>query len=192
MTRAIIFDFFGVICPDLYWYFLGKHVKNLESKRDFFQNLSNQHDKGVLPKQEFIRAISENTGVDEKNVLAEMNGAAIVDLELTNLIRALKENYKIGVLSNSGVYFIDKIFQENNLKGLFDSIIVSERVGVIKPQPEIFKIILDELEVSAGEVLFIDDRERNTVAAQKLGIKSFVYTTLEKLKRDLVKENIKI
>lgn len=171
MVKAIIFDFFGVICPDLYWYFLGKHVSDLESKRDFFQDLSNQHDSGTLAKQEFIKAISKNTGVAQETVLAEMNGAAVVDFELIDFIKELKENYKIGVLSNSGVYFIDKIFEENNLKDLFDSVIVSERVGVIKPQPEIFKIILGDLEVDADEAVFVDDRESNTTAAEKLGIK---------------------
>jgi len=192
VTRAIIFDFFGVICPDLYWYFLSKHVKDLESKRDFFQNLSDQHDRGILPKQEFIKEISENTGVEPATVLEEMNVAAVVDLELVEFIKKLRKKYKVGMLSNSGVYFIDKIFQENGLKNLFDSVVVSERVGFIKPDPRIFEVVSRELGINPEETVFIDDRQSNTDAAEKLGIKGIVYTGVDKLKDDLLKEGIKI
>lgn len=190
MVKAIIFDFFGVICPDLYWTWLRKQVPNLENQRDYFQKLSDELDLGEISPDEFIQTLGEKTGVAKKDVLDQLFEVLVINKPLVSLIGDLKKNYKIGLLSNSNSHFINQILTENNLDGLFDSKIISEKVGFIKPQPEIFQIALDSLEVKPEEAIFVDDREVHVQAASKLGIKGLIYTTVEKLKENLKDNNV--
>ena len=53
---------------------------------------------------------------------------------------------------------------------LFDGIVVSGDEGVIKPDPRIFRILLERYDVAAGDAVFIDDVPANAAAAATLGI----------------------
>ncbi len=190
MTKAIIFDFFGVICPDLYWGWLRKQIPNLENQRKYFQELSNQFDLGKLSTTQLIKTLSDKTPVEENKVIPFIEQSVQIDTEVVDLIKSLKRNYKIGLLSNSNSEFIEGILKDHNLNDLFDSIVISQKVGFIKPQKEIFEIALKDLDAEASEVLFIDDRESNTSAGEKLGIKGILYRDSTLLKQDLKRQGI--
>lgn len=51
----------------------------------------------------------------------------------------------------------------------------SFNLGLLKPDVAIYKMVLKELGVQAEEVIFIDDKKRNTDAAESVGIKSIVF-----------------
>ncbi len=59
-----------------------------------------------------------------------------------------------------------------------------------KPKPKAFKKSLDLAGAKTNEAMFIDDRKKNVDAANELGIRSFLYTSLEQLKQDLKKSGI--
>lgn len=190
MIKSIIFDFFGVICPDLYWTWLKVRVPDLESQRDYFQKLSDRLDLGEISPEEFIKTLSEKTDVVEKDVVPQMFEALVIDEPLISLIKELKKTYKIGLLSNSNSHFIDQILTEHNLGDLFDAKIISEKVGFIKPQPEIFKIALDQLNSKPEEAIFVDDREGHAKAAEKVGIEGLVFKDAKILREELKQQGI--
>ncbi len=190
MIKAIIFDFFGVICPDLYWGWLRKQIPDLENQRGYFQELSDQFDLGKLSTTALIRILSEKTSVKEEKVIPFIEQSVQIDTEVVEVIKSLKRNYKIGLLSNSNTEFIEGILKDHNLNDLFDSIVISQKVGFIKPQREIFEIALKELNVEASEVLFVDDRESNTSAGEKLGIRGILYRGANTLKEELKHQEI--
>jgi FMN phosphatase YigB (HAD superfamily) len=68
----------------------------------------------------------------------------------------------------------------------------SAEVKLVKPHPAIYQHTLQGLGVSAAEALFVDDRERNTTAAQALGIRAIQYHTIEQLRDDLQKLNFPV
>ena len=70
--------------------------------------------------------------------------------------------------------------QKFDLFKSFDQIIFSCDVGLRKPDPRIYEITLQKLKRDAGECVFIDDKKRNTDAAEKLGMKSFVFEETSK------------
>lgn len=84
-----------------------------------------------------------------------------------------KENYKLAIISNGF-----GTFQMNNIKALkienyFDSIIISENVGIKKPNPNIFLQGLSVLNVSPHESIFVGDHPENDIhAPSKLGLKT--------------------
>jgi len=68
----------------------------------------------------------------------------------------------------------------------FDGIVVSGDEGVIKPDPRIFRILLDRYRVAADEAVFIDDNPKNAQAASALGIHGIHFQSPAQLRRELV------
>ncbi len=68
---------------------------------------------------------------------------------------------------------------------LFEDIIVSGRVGLCKPEPEIYELASRRFGYSANEILFIDDREENLEPAAKLGWTTHHFRTPEALTQSL-------
>jgi len=68
---------------------------------------------------------------------------------------------------------------------LFDGILVSGEVGLAKPNPAIFRLLLDRYGLRADECLFIDDVPANIAAAEGLGIASHLFRSAERLADDL-------
>ena len=59
------------------------------------------------------------------------------------------------------------------------------RVHLAKPDPPIFETVLRHLEVASEEVLFIDDRDENTLAARHLGWRTITFSSATALAREL-------
>lgn len=89
------------------------------------------------------------------------------------VIPKLKEKYKLGIVSDAWPSLLD-VYANKNLDGYFDCIVISSILGVTKPNPKMYQIALNELNLSPHEVIFIDDNLQNCKGAMKLGIKSIL------------------
>jgi putative hydrolase of the HAD superfamily len=67
----------------------------------------------------------------------------------------------------------------------FDHRYYSCRLGVAKPDPEAFRLVISDLGAEPGEVLFIDDRAENTRTARDLGMRTITFTSASDLDREL-------
>ena len=72
----------------------------------------------------------------------------------------------------------------------FDGVVVSGRVGMIKPNRDIFDCLLRTYDRRAEDVLFIDDHEPNVVAARSYGIRSHHFTSPAALRAELAHEGL--
>jgi epoxide hydrolase-like predicted phosphatase len=108
-----------------------------------------------------------------------------VDQELVSLIRELRGHYKIGLLSNAPDKLDTWLDQEWGIKDLFDAIVYSAKVGMVKPDPRMFRLILQQLDVTPPEALFIDDYLPNIDAAQALGMHVIRFSTTQALQDEL-------
>jgi 2-haloacid dehalogenase len=72
----------------------------------------------------------------------------------------------------------------------FKGILVSGDVGLKKPDPEIYKLLLDRYGLEANTCVFIDDRNENVKAASALGFSGIVFKNHTQLSKDLKKLNI--
>jgi HAD superfamily hydrolase (TIGR01509 family) len=92
--------------------------------------------------------------------------------ETVNLIKELKEHgYKIYVLSNFCSESFNLIRERNpEFFALFDGIVISADIGMIKPDPNIYHHILTTHNIDPKMACFIDDQKVNLEAAQKFGI----------------------
>ena len=88
---------------------------------------------------------------------------------MQELVRKLKSRgYCVYYLSNIPEDVLD-FLTERDLKGLFDGGVASCDVHINKPDPRIYKALLDKYQLKAGESVFIDDRLENVQAAFRLG-----------------------
>ena len=68
----------------------------------------------------------------------------------------------------------------------FRGILVSGEVGVIKPDPRIFALLIERFAVEPQRTVYIDDVEANVAAARPFGIHAIHFTTPAKLREELV------
>ncbi len=88
------------------------------------------------------------------------------------LLRCLKPVYRLGVISN---FYgnVAALCREASLADSLDVILDSATVGISKPDPEIFRIALRELNLVAAQAFFVGDSyERDIAPARKLGMKT--------------------
>jgi len=178
---TFIFDCFGVICgPILFkWYDAHKErtgfvdEKLLDTLREF--DLGNISEDGMVDY--FLAYQGVNSTKEE--LREELDGYFKLDHTLLGVIKVLKgKGFKTMMLSNANHTFFDrKVYPENpGFKELFDEIVISSSVKMVKPNADIFLHALEKIGSKPEESIFIDDNKANTEAAEKLGMKGYVYT----------------
>lgn len=70
----------------------------------------------------------------------------------------------------------------------FDGVVVSGRVRMVKPEPEIFEYLMRTYALSPADIFFIDDHQPNIVAARSLGIRSHHFRSATSLREELARE----
>jgi 2-haloacid dehalogenase len=68
----------------------------------------------------------------------------------------------------------------------FDGLLVSGQERVTKPDPAIFRLLVDRFGLDPAATVFVDDAEANVAAARRLGIDAIRFTGPEDLRRELV------
>jgi epoxide hydrolase-like predicted phosphatase len=93
------------------------------------------------------------------------------------LVRKLKAQYQVGILSNTNEIHIDAVYAQlqsqhgmDNFDPLFDWVFYSHEMGLAKPNQDIYQQLLLELGTTANRVLFFDDLKANVDGATSLGI----------------------
>ena len=96
-----------------------------------------------------------------------------------------KKGYPLYGLSNWGTETFSMVRHEFDFLNLFDEIILSGEVKLIKPEPEIFELCLQKIGKPANQCLFIDDSEANIITAQRLGFDTVHFVSPEHLENEL-------
>ncbi len=90
------------------------------------------------------------------------------------------------ILSNMGDSVLENIQREFLWIADFDVLVWSFQLSLAKPDPAIYRHALQQLGTRPEETLFLDDKRVNIEAAQALGIKAIEFTTVDRLRDDLV------
>ena len=87
----------------------------------------------------------------------------------TELVRRLKEDYRVGCLSNTSPFHMEKVRRQSNLLDGLDDCFLSYEMGAVKPGKEIYEMVLQQVNLPANEILFLDDNKINVDTAEALG-----------------------
>jgi len=90
------------------------------------------------------------------------------------------------ILSNMGDNVLANIQREFLWIHQFDVLVWSFQLLLAKPDPAIYHHVLAQLNIRPEEALFLDDKLVNVEAAQALGMKSIQFSTVDRLRADLI------
>lgn len=186
MIKAVIFDYFGVICSDYYWSLANKDNNDWENNAEFL-NLANRVNLGSIHWQEFITYVANKVNKKPSEVENMYQKEGINPRVITLIKQLQKHGYKTGLLTNAHHEFLVPVLKSTGIDHLFNAVIISSKVGLIKPDLRIFELMLEKLNIRPDETIFIDDIIRNVEAANNIGIKGIHYQNYQQLKIELDK-----
>ena len=183
MIKAIIFDCFGVLVTEAWGPFSETAFeKGTETYKEAVDAMKAAN-LGFTSHSEFRSRLSQLSGLSLNEVSARLDGS-VLDERMLELIRRYKPKYKVGMLSNISPDRLQTFFSPEQL-ALFDALALSYEIRVMKPYPEAYEIAAAKLGVLPEECIFVDDIERNTTAAEELGMKAIVFKDFTQFEQEL-------
>ena len=148
-------------------------------KTIFQSGLWERLDLGTITREELVLKVVSMIGRVYQKKVEEViwNWPSYIDIyrEVFPVLSELKKKgHRIFLLSNTSKVFYDLLEEQlSPLKELLDGFVLSCDIKAIKPDLAMFKEILDKYQLDPRNCVFLDDIEDNTIAAEKLGIKSY-------------------
>jgi len=184
--RAILFDFGKVIWDFDFGRFLQAIAPICDRPVAELQALLLKHgtplhayEAGAIDSLQFLAQVSALCGhpfTEAEFVPAFVDIFTPIGTTL-ELIRKLKPNYKIGLISNTNPWHAEHAIRRSEVFPLFDSVTLSHEVKALKPDPSLFEHALDQLDLLAEECVFIDDQPAFAEAATAHLLHGITYTT---------------
>lgn len=196
--QAVVFDFGGVMTG----------VPNREAVVHFlcdtFQLSEQEFEKANAKKREAVRSgktdeefwlgfAQETSTTLPSDWMQELNAvmkdAIAPNSDMYEIVEQIKaRNISVALLSNIDMR-LSKLIRGFGLYEPFAPCLLSCEMGVEKPSPEAYKILLDTLGLSAVDVVFIDDKKENIEAAKSIGIDAIWFESTDQVRDELTKRD---
>jgi len=146
-------------------------------------------DRGSWSRQEaadfFRERLPEYGEIIEKAVLNWTDMLKPID-ENIELMQELKsQGYPVYVLSNFPEEGYRKAREEFSFWRHFDGIVISALEGYVKPEAEIYQVLLSRYNLKPEKTIFIDDSEKNIKGAKSEGIIGIEFNEPAELRKEL-------
>ncbi|UZO79358.1 HAD family phosphatase [Aquimarina sp. ERC-38] len=182
MIKTLLFDF-GDVFINLDKTATEREFLKLGNADNYQQihSLAESYEVGKMSTSEFYEAMGQLFPEATSDQISTAWNAILKDfplyrLEFLKQLAAIKE-YKLILLSNTNEAHINwvkkKVPYFEEFKSYFDVFYLSYEIHLRKPDTAIYKYVLDQQDLKATEVLFIDDTKENTDVAKKLGIQTW-------------------
>ena len=197
MIRAVIFDWGGVLIfnpAKEFWNYCASNIGVYLSKFiKVYKKYEKTYQKNQISEKELWRVVCSELRVPiPKNKSLWSKAAENVfkeNKDVTDIALKIKQNgYKIGLLSNTEIP-VARSYKKQPYN-FFDTAVFSCFVGCVKPEREIYEIILRKMRVKPEEVIFIDDNKENIEAANSMRMKTIHFTSTTKMKKALNSYNV--
>jgi putative hydrolase of the HAD superfamily len=128
-------------------------------------------ERGAITQAEFVEHLAPALGVDPDGLLERMVADLRLEPTVTDAVAELRQRgVRVAVLSNSwGSHPFDP-YAPFRLDQRFDAVVISDQVGLRKPEPEIFRLAADRLRLPPNACVFVDDVARYLAPARDLGM----------------------
>lgn len=191
MIKNIIFDVGGVFFDDS-----KRNIEKLLNKNcdNIYKTAYGKGFKksllGEITVQEHIDSLkNENDFNDINYILKKEHLIKSYPLMKGNFeyIKSLKEKgFKLYLLTNITEDSYNYINDLINIDKIFDGGVYSYQEHLVKPDYDIYNLLINKFNLNKEETLFFDDKEKNVLAANKVGIKSFVFTSIEDIENAII------
>lgn len=173
--KALVFDNFGVLMDVVYGSL--RHVMPVEARARLLSILD-EADNGRISADDELKQIIEllnEYNLDGAEQVAKAIQFSEKNDELFNFILEKRGQYKTAMLSNVSAV-IWNYYTPEQMDKYFDRVVLSYQEAIAKPDPRIYQLVCERLEVEPSECVFADDNEVNVDAANKIGMHGIVFT----------------
>jgi epoxide hydrolase-like predicted phosphatase len=176
--RAVLFDFGGVLTTPV-WDSFSSFCQSEGLDPDAIKNLFRTDpealkdlrglETGELSESDFEATFGKRLGLHNPDGLIDSMFAGMKPLEpMVEAVREIRASDLLtGLVTNS---WSTAHYDRKLLAELFDAVVISAEVGLHKPQPEIYRLAADRLEVEPAECIFVDDLKENCEGAEAVGM----------------------
>ncbi|MGL5814031.1 MAG: HAD family hydrolase [Aeromonas sp.] len=151
-------------------------------------------DRGTLSLHTMARQAEARTGLSAAQNLAILQAVPASLLPDPAMVRLIEELHGAGhalyALSNMGHASIDWLEQHQPFWRFFSGKVVSARVRMMKPEPDIYRYLLVSFDLRAEDCLFIDDSPANVRAAEALGLRGLVFTDAKMCRDHMIEQKL--
>ena len=195
-VRNVVFDFGGVLVR---WrpqeiidsFYAEPHLREALKMHAFQHDDWLDMDRGTLDEASVVRRCALRMARPEGELerLFEHVRAALTPIEPTvALLHELRqrEGLKLYALSNMSETIFADLEGRHDFFKLFDGIVVSAAVKLLKPEPAIYEHLRNRFELDFAESVFIDDLARNVESARRVGLPSIQFETTEQVRAELL------
>ncbi|MDR1597240.1 MAG: HAD family phosphatase [Treponema sp.] len=191
MFKAVVFDYGRVISRDPPDEAQEEMARLAGVPAGIFEKIRmvyrDDYDRGSLRGREYYQKVMREAGVPamdagdfdalaDRIALLDVHSWARINGETEALMRGIREaGYRVGVLSNMPHDFLENERDVFRVFDLCDPCIFSCRYNLIKPEREIYQVLIDALGCAPGEIVFFDDIPVNVEGAQNLGIRAYLW-----------------
>ena len=191
--KAVIWDLAGVVLHTVKGTFNSLLAERLDAPLNDIERLISSKENDLWDIDEidddtfYIFLLEElNMPMEKKSILRKfVLEDFYIDQEILAYIKKIQKSFTTALLTNFPAHVHDFMKTDWIVDGAFDHIIASCDVKLIKPDPAIYTLTLARIGYLAEETVFIDDREINVKAAEKLGINGIVYQSRSQTINDL-------
>lgn len=175
MIEWIFFDLGSTLLDEeaAYGYYIDKCVKKLESldievsSDSYKKKMVEYAHKSLDP----IRATWQYFASTEPRPLWTNEGVSLYS-ETIDALEKLSQNYQLGIIANQSAT-VKALLEEWGIEPYFQLIILSEEVGLSKPDSTIFKLVLQKANTTANRIVYVGDRyDNDIVPAKSLGMRA--------------------
>ncbi|MCR5785706.1 MAG: HAD family phosphatase [Eubacterium sp.] len=196
MIKNVVLDIGNVLVDwdwEGYFEYLGYAEEDVFDALAGYTVLShrwNDLDRGVKGDENVINEMIDIAPMWESDILHVMEhiGEAVIQFKYAKRwIREIKEaGKKVYLLSNYSEYLFNQTEEDElDFIELTDGVVFSFREHYIKPEKEIYEILLDRYNLKAEECVFIDDKEENIEGAKALGFETILFDDFENVHEKL-------
>jgi putative hydrolase of the HAD superfamily len=155
---------------------------------ELYERYRDDLDQGVILPHEYWSLIARDAGVEwspaklQQLWAGDIRSWISVEPGTVELLAALHAGgTRVALLSNAGFDLSDP-FRHSPMAEFFEAMFVSAELGLIKPDPEIYRVTARELGISLDRMVFIDNKKINVDAAVAMGVTGHVFTTVAELR----------
>ena len=182
MIKCILFDFDGVLTIDktgstsITNYISQEMNISLETIKTSYYKHNKKLLMGEIIHEDMWDDFCNDVGMKiPYQVLIDAFRNTVLDENMFNYIEKLKGAYRIGMVTDNKVDRIEAILDYRNYKGYFDVVAISAKLHSGKDDCRIFQYVLDVLNVSAEECIFIDNTAKNLIVPAQMGMKTILF-----------------
>ena len=175
---VLVFDCFGLFAGDAMVQFFNNHYG--PGSAPLKDSFCDGADLGKVSFGEVIERMHVELGFDKDEIVKELSSLAKPNLAMIDAVIDLRKRHRVVLLSNCIDGLMERYFEGTRFFECFDKMYRSYEIGLIKPYPEIYRYVMNDI-APKGPVYFFDDNPRNLPEARNAGMEATLFEGYEKM-----------